>query len=94
MHESGFAAINVAKENGSWTALDDVENGIIPEDLKIAFDKKPKAYRNYKAFTKGQRKSYLFWLNQAKRAETRQKRIEEIIRLSELNQKYRLIDSR
>lgn len=81
MHESGLKSIKIAKKNGSWTALDDVEKGIIPEDLQLAFDKHQKAFNNYQNFTKGQRKSYLYWLNQAKRNETRQKRITEIISL-------------
>jgi uncharacterized protein YdeI (YjbR/CyaY-like superfamily) len=94
MHDSGLNSIAIAKENGSWAALDDVEKGVIPQDLKIAFDKNPRAFKNYKAFTRGQRKSYLYWLNQAKREATRQKRITEIVRLCELNQKYRLENSR
>lgn len=81
MHQSGLKSIKIAKKNGSWTALDDVEKGIIPEDLKLAFDKELKAFDNYQSFTKSQRKSYLYWLNQAKRNETRQKRITEIISL-------------
>ncbi len=81
IHESGYKAIAIAKENGSWTALDAVENGIIPDDLQKAFTKNKKAFQNYQGFTKGQRKSYLYWLNQAKRQETRQKRIAEIISL-------------
>lgn len=81
IHESGLKSIKIAKENGSWTALDDVENGIIPDDLQLAFDKHQNAFKNYQSFTKGQRKSYLYWLNQAKRTETRQKRIAEIVSL-------------
>lgn len=34
MHKSGLEVIEVAKKNGSWTELDDVENGVIPEDLQ------------------------------------------------------------
>lgn len=26
MHESGLSKIEITKQNGSWTALDDVEN--------------------------------------------------------------------
>lgn len=77
--ESGFKSIKVAKENGSWTALDNVENGIIPDALQKAFDKDPIAFKNYQSYTRGQRKSYLYWLNQAKREDTRQRRITEII---------------
>ena len=81
IHESGYTAINIAKENGSWTELDDVENGVVPADLQKAFSRNKKAWTNYQGFTKGQQKSYLYWLNQAKRGETRQKRITEIISL-------------
>lgn len=89
MHESGLNSIAAAKKNGSWTVLDDVEKGIIPEDLKAAFDKNTQSFSNYQSFTRGQRKSYLYWLNQAKREETRQKRIDEIIRLCGQNIKAR-----
>lgn len=89
MHQSGLKAIEIAKDNGSWTALDDVENGVIPDDLQMAFNKNKKAWNNFKDFTKGQRKSYLYWLNQAKRAETRQKRIAEIVSLCQQGIKSR-----
>ena len=79
LHESGLKSIAIAKENGSWTSLDDVENGIIPKKLQEAFDKKPIAFTNYQNFTRGQQKSYLYWLNQAKREEIREKRIKEIV---------------
>jgi len=89
MHESGLKSIEIAKANGSWSALDNVEKGIVPEDLQKAFDKNPKAFENYQSFTRGQRKSYLYWLNQAKRPETKQKRIKEIVRLCMNNIKAR-----
>ncbi|WP_298790556.1 YdeI/OmpD-associated family protein [uncultured Allomuricauda sp.] len=94
MHKSGLAIINVAKKNGSWTALDHVENGIVPQDLQKAFDSNKIALMNFKNFTHGQRKSYLYWLHQAKREETRQKRIKEIIQLCEGNIKSRNPGSR
>jgi uncharacterized protein YdeI (YjbR/CyaY-like superfamily) len=89
MHATGLASIKIAKENGSWTSLDNVENGVIPEDLQAAFNKNPQAFENYSNFTRGQCKSYLYWLNQAKREETRLKRIVEIIGLCIENEKYR-----
>lgn len=79
MHDSGWKIIKTGKQNGSWTALDDVEKGIIPEDLKKAFDKNPSAFENYQNFAPSYRKSYLYWLNQAKREQTRVTRIEKII---------------
>lgn len=89
MHESGINSIEIAKNNGSWTALDDVENEIIPKALQSAFDKTPKAFNNYKNFAPSYRKGYLYWLNQAKRDTTREKRIAEIIKLCEANIKTR-----
>ncbi|WJJ97851.1 YdeI/OmpD-associated family protein [Algibacter luteus] len=89
MHESGLKTIEIAKQNGSWTALDDVEKGIVPKALQIAFDKNPKAFENYQNFAPSYRKSYLYWLNQAKRETTREKRIKEIIRLCHDNIKSR-----
>jgi uncharacterized protein YdeI (YjbR/CyaY-like superfamily) len=89
IHRSGLKAIKIAKENGSWTALDAVEKGIVPPDLKKAFAQNKIAFENYQNFTRGQRKSYLYWLNQAKREATRQKRIKEIVGLCEANIKAR-----
>ena len=89
MQPSGLDSIKIAKANGSWAALDDVENGVIPKDLKLAFENNKTAFENYKSFAFGYKKSYLYWLNQAKREETRQKRIEEIINLCEANVKSR-----
>ena len=79
MHESGLKLIETAKANGAWTYMDDVEQGIIPDDLQSAFDANPVAYKNYLNFSRGYRKSYLSWLKQAKREATRQKRIDKII---------------
>lgn len=89
MHESGIKKIKIAQKNGSWKALDDVENGIIPTDLQKAFNETPEAFDNYNNFAPSYRKSYLYWLNQAKRETTRLKRIEEIIKLCQANIKNR-----
>ena len=89
MHASGLAAIEIAKKNKSWFALDDVENGIIPKDLQNAFAQTPQALKNYTNFSPSYRKNYLYWLQQAKRPETRDKRINEIITLCLANIKSR-----
>ena len=89
MHESGLQKIAIAKQNGSWEALDEVENYTIPEDLLYAFEQNPMAFQNYNSFSPSYRKSYLYWLNQAKRTETRANRIVEIISLCEQNIKSR-----
>ena len=89
MHQSGKAIINIGKENGSWVALDDVEKGVIPKMLQVAFSNNKVAFSNYNNFAPSYRKSYLYWLNQAKRETTKQKRIAEIIKLCDANIKSR-----
>ncbi|WP_394759103.1 YdeI family protein [Flavobacterium sp.] len=89
MHESGLAKIEIAKQNGSWTSLDAVENQEIPDDLQVAFNCNKIAFENYSNFSPSYRKSYLYWLNHAKREETRNSRIVEIIKLCEQNIKAR-----
>ncbi len=89
MHESGLRKIEIAKQNGSWESLDHVEDLIVPKDLEEKFLKNKIAHDNYNSFSKTYRKSYLYWLNQAKRPETREARIAEIIKLCEQNIKAR-----
>ena len=89
MHESGLAKIEIAKQNGSWHSLDDVEDLIIPTDLALAFEQNKAAFENYQNFSPSYRKGYLYWLNQAKRAETRNSRIAIIINLCQENKKSR-----
>jgi uncharacterized protein YdeI (YjbR/CyaY-like superfamily) len=89
MQEPGYKIIENAKENGMWTYMDEVEKGVIPIDLKKEFLKNPVAFENYQNFSRGYRKSYLSWLKSAKRDETRQKRIAEIIKYCRMNSKNR-----
>jgi uncharacterized protein YdeI (YjbR/CyaY-like superfamily) len=69
--------------------LDAVEDLILPEDLKLAFEENEIAFENYKNFSPSYRKSYLYWLNQAKRSTTRSIRISQIISFCHQNKKTR-----
>ncbi len=89
MHKSGLEIIKIGKQNGSWSALDAVEKGIISDDLQLAFDENQTAFTNFKNFAPSYRKNYLYWLQQAKRDATRKNRIIEIIRLCNENMKSR-----
>ena len=82
MMEAGYESIEIAKLNGSWTILDDVEELTIPEDLEKEFDTQPILKDFYLSLSKSVRKSILHRLKMAKRPETRQKRIEEIAELA------------
>ncbi len=77
MLPAGLAAIEEAKRTGTWTMLDDVENLVVPDDLASALDANPPAREHWDAFSRSPRRAILEWIAQAKRPETRAKRIAE-----------------
>ena len=83
MTEAGFKSIETAKQNGSWTILDEVEELIIPADLDAEFTGKPTAKDFFLGLSKSVRKMILAWLVFAKTPQTRQKRITEIVERAE-----------
>lgn len=61
------------------------DNLQIPEDLAIALKNNHVAYENFMKSPPSSRKLYVFWLNDAKRPETRISRIAKIVDRSEKN---------
>lgn len=57
----------------------------VPDDLMSALRNNPEAFNNFVNFPQGCRKLYVFWLNDAKRDETRRSRIARIVDNSEKN---------
>jgi uncharacterized protein YdeI (YjbR/CyaY-like superfamily) len=76
--QAGLDSIEKAKQNGSWTILDEVEELIIPNDLEKAFESQLGSKDFFLSISKSVRKAILQWLVLAKLSETRQKRIREI----------------
>ncbi len=85
MESAGHEMIQMAKETGTWNALDEVEKGVIPKDLQAAFDKNKIAQDYFEKFPRSAKRSILEWLFNAKRTTTREKRIEKIVSLAEKN---------
>jgi len=85
MTPAGLAKIEVAKADGSWALLDAVENLEVPDDLAAEFDNYPAARANFDAFPRSARRGILEWIVQARRPETRAKRIAETARLAQEN---------
>ncbi|MGS2761749.1 YdeI/OmpD-associated family protein [Sinomicrobium sp. M5D2P9] len=79
MTGAGLKSVEIAKQNGSWTILDDVEALIIPDDLEEGFKTRPGSKDFFLSLSKSVKKIILQWLVFAKREETRQKRIGEIV---------------
>jgi len=85
MHPAGQAIIDQAKGDGSWTALDAIENLEIPDDLAAEFQKYNVAADNFDAFPRSAKRGILEWIFNAKRPATRAKRIAETARLAQEN---------
>ena len=82
MTEVGLVKIDAAKADGSWTALDALEDLTVPDDLAEALEAAAPARAHFDAFPPGTRKQILFWIRDAKRPATRAKRVAETARLA------------
>ncbi|RZK42423.1 MAG: hypothetical protein EOO90_07355 [Pedobacter sp.] len=91
MTKAGQDSIETAKQNGSWTILDEVEELLIPQDLELAFLAKPGSADYFSGLSKSNKKMILQWIAVAKRAETRTKRIDEIVDLASKKQKPKFV---
>ena len=78
MAPAGQAVIDLAKANGGWQLLDAVEDLVVPDDLAAAFAERPGSADHWTDFPRSVRRSLLEWLVQAKRPETRAKRVLEV----------------
>lgn len=76
---AGLAAIERAKLNGSWDALNNSDNLTIPPELAEAFTRDEQARINFDGFSESSRRNTLQWIYDAKTDETRMKRIEKIV---------------
>lgn len=87
MTKAGYAIIEIAKQNGSWTILDEAEALIIPDDLNEEFENRKNAKEYFLSLSRSDQRNILQWLILAKRQETREKRITEIVALADIRQK-------
>lgn len=87
MAPAGLASIELAKKNGSWAKLDEVEKLTIPKDLDKAFKSNAGSKKFFLSLSKSVQKMILQWIAFAKREETRAKRIHEVATLAAKNRK-------
>lgn len=85
MTPAGQRMVDLAKETGTWTALEEVEAVVIPADLLTALQAHPPAETNFSAFPKSIKQGILQWILNAKRPETRAKRILDTATLAAQN---------
>jgi uncharacterized protein YdeI (YjbR/CyaY-like superfamily) len=79
MTEAGMKMVALAKQSGTWAALQHVEQLQTPADLKKAIKANPNAKKHWPTVAPGLKKIFFYRLNSAKREETRNKRIAAIV---------------
>ncbi|MDP9468286.1 MAG: YdeI/OmpD-associated family protein [Chloroflexota bacterium] len=79
MADAGLAAIRAAHANGSWSMQDAAEALIEPTELAAALDANPEARRQWDAFPRSPRRALIWWVMSAKRPETRDRRVAQIV---------------
>ena len=82
MMPAGLAAIEVAQQNGFWALLDEVDALVVPPDLAQALQASPAADSYFASLSRTDRRNLLQWLVLARRPETRQRRLAEIVTLA------------
>jgi uncharacterized protein YdeI (YjbR/CyaY-like superfamily) len=76
MTEAGMVFIDAAKKSGKWAAA---KSNAMPPDLKSAFMKQQNALKNFKNFAPSIQRQIINWVTDAKRPETRKRRIAETV---------------
>ncbi len=94
MASPGLEMVAIAKESGTWDALNDVENLVIPTDLKQGFTRNKAAQKNFENFSRSSKRGILEWIFNAKSSLTREKRVQETVRLAGLNLRANFPESR
>jgi len=84
MKEAGYDAIEEAKKNGRWdNAYHSPANAQVPDDFQKALDKNKKAKAFFATLTSQNRFAIIYRVHQAKREETKKKKIEQYIKMLE-----------
>jgi uncharacterized protein YdeI (YjbR/CyaY-like superfamily) len=88
MKPSGIQAIEAAKQNGRWdSAYESQSKATLPEDFASKLDENLRAKEFYAMLDSQNKYAILFRINNVKKQETRQKRIEQFIMMLERHEK-------
>ena len=82
MQPAGQTQIDAAKKDGRWAAASESpKNATVPPDLQAALDKDKKAAAFFATLTGVNRYAILFRLRDAKKPETRKKRLDQFMQM-------------
>lgn len=80
MQSAGLAQVEAAKQDGRWDAAYEPQSrAAVPEDLRTALDENPKAKVFFETLKGANRYAVIYRINDAKRPETRAKRIASFV---------------
>lgn len=86
MRKPGMDKVEEAKKNGEWEAAYEIKYDIeIPPMLEKALNRNIKAKENFDNFAPSYRRNYIGWVTNAKRQETIDRRIKEVVKRAEKN---------
>jgi len=80
MAAPGLAAVEAAKASGAWDALTSLQADTTPSDLERALAAVPEAAERWRSWPPSHRRAYTLHVLQAKRPETRARRIDFVVR--------------
>lgn len=88
MRPHGFRAIEAAKLAGQWDkAYEPQSRAAVPDDLQSELDRNPKAKAFFETLDSRNRYAVLFRIHNAKKTETRAKRIQQFVAMLERGEK-------
>lgn len=84
MKPAGLHAVAAAKKNGTWdAAYDSPKAAEVPQDFQAALDVSPKALEFFRSLDSANRYAVLFRIQTVKKAETRERKIGDFVRMLE-----------
>jgi uncharacterized protein YdeI (YjbR/CyaY-like superfamily) len=80
MRPEGMALVEEAKRRGTWDEAVSERTATTPDDLQAALDADPAAAERWRTWAPSHRRQYVYWVLEAKRPETRARRVGEVVR--------------
>jgi uncharacterized protein YdeI (YjbR/CyaY-like superfamily) len=88
MRPAGLAEMERAQQDGRWEAAYDSQSAAaVPDDLAAALERSPAAQAFFATLDSANRYAILFRVQTAKKAETRARRIEQLVQMLERGEK-------
>jgi len=84
MRPAGLAEVERAKSDGRWeAAYESQKMSTVPDDLQRELDARPRARAAFDGLSRGDRFTILYQLHDAKRPETRARRLAKFVAMLE-----------